>query len=212
MRTKRTKGDARKSCKIYAADAEYFDKLSVEAFAWYMRLMMSAAEEQSERSDFDWSMLPERVTSELLSNGLAYPENDKVIIVDFEQRLNRKERERKARWAEIKRNEELMAICAEINRNEKPQGVPDCAVVWGGNEKRWGTIEDVKFAITLHKYVSVHVEQFKFGITLINQCRLLRDEVGDVGAICIYKAVERVVSKGGKLRISNMREAIKWGM
>lgn len=218
IRVERTRGDARKSCRIFAADSQIFDRLSFAAFGWYMRFLMSAAENQSDKTDFnneEFAMICEQgraVLQDLMCYGLVDIdlESGKIVISNMHQRLNLKDKQRKARHRERVYMKELSEVIKSVNRNDKPHGVPEWAVVWGGNHKRWGGLEDLKLALAIHRHVSKHVDQFAFGITLINQCRILRQSVdvtaGD--AVHLHACINRVIKSGVKLTINNMRQEL----
>lgn len=209
MRLERTRADARHAFKMYAADMDILRELSANAALKWIELMAECAVSKSDTLILAMNNNHQKeIITELAENSLITYTPEGWKVNGFTERTNVAQKLRLARSNEKRRMTYINKLCKEIIQNPKPEGVPDCAVVWGGNEKRWGTVEDVQLAHAIYKYVSRYNDQFKFGITLINQCRLLRDELGvnHRETIGIYKAVDRVFQGGRKLTINNMRQ------
>lgn len=208
MRTERTRADARKSCKLYAADLEIINGLRDVTAIWYVKMLLSVAENQSSITSIHKSDVAITVLDELTEHDLiGFSSNLMVFVNDASQRLNITEKARKQRYNQRQRDSDIKELVDKVIKNPKPDGVPDNAVVWGGNVKRWGLLEDVILARGVHNYVSRFNPAFSFGITLINQCRLMRQELGikHNEPVALYSAIERVFKSGKKLTINNMR-------
>lgn len=212
MRLERTRADARHSFKMYAADMDILRALTPNAALKWVELMAECAVSKSDTLLIAMANEHQReILEEIKGAGLIEFTVDGWKLKGFSQRLNTAAQLRSARSNEKRRKKQIQAWCDEIIKNPKPKGVPDEAIVWGGNEKRWGTAEDVQLAHAIYKNVSKRNDQFKFGITLINQCRLLKDQFGvnHTETIGLFNAIHRAFEKGRKVTVNNLREVLE---
>lgn len=212
MRTERTRADARHAFKMYAADMDILRALTPNAALKWVELMADCAVNKTDTLIIAVANNHQKeLVSELKENGLLTLTDEGWKVEGFAQRTNTAEKLRLARSNEKRRKKQIQAWCDEIIKNPKPKGVPDNAIVWGGNEKRWGTMEDVQLAHAIYKNVSKRNDQFKFGITLINQCRLLKDQFGvnHKETIGLFGAINRAFERGKKVTVNNLREVLE---
>lgn len=215
----RTQAHARKSFRMYAEDQKILCQLSHNAIGFYMKLLCEAASLQSAQTEFPYHAesagIPYSVFKELEEKGLISKGEAKTIIINgFEQRLtNQASKARKRRFDQKKREQEIKQLCKSIIKNKKPEGVPDDAIVWGGNEKRWARRDDVAMAMSLHKYIESKGSNIELGITFINQVRLLRQTVGEsLGhnkMIHVYKGLDAYFAKGGVVTTGTLRAVLE---
>lgn len=215
----RTPAHARKSFRMYAEDQVIFDQLEFFGAGVYAKLMCEAAALQSSETQFPYHAesagIPLSVFTKLESlNLISKSEKGCIVVNGFEQRLtNKASKERKRRFDQRKRREEIEQLCKSIIKNERPDGVPSDAIVWGGNEKRWACHDDVVMAMALHKYISGKGSKIEIGITFINQVRLLRSTVADGlehnRMAHIYRGLAEYFDAGGAITTDNLRRVIE---
>lgn len=211
----RSLADARRSFRMFAADEDIFNSISHESAGLYMKMLCECGRLQNSETLFNFERLIReyRPFSELVEKGLVKKSSDgNVIVCGFEQRLTAKANRARKNRADAKRKaQSLKSLADGINKNEKPEGVPESAIVWGGNCKRWAEPEHLSAAKAIHDHLSKYDNEIVFGITFINQVRLLMQQydIKSNRLITVYNAVDAIYKRGNKITVNNLRKALE---